>query len=68
MADVLEKGIVDNYKEHLAGFHDIYDEHCSECYKVTCKMCLGTGIYEKTEWVGTDDDYQIEVKCACRED
>lgn len=33
-----------------------------------CPSCLGKGFVEKTEWVGTDDSYEVSVRCVCNED
>jgi len=36
--------------------------------KVNCNICEDKGFYEKTEWSGTDDSYDVEVKCECNLD
>lgn len=36
--------------------------------KFDCEICEDTGIISKTEWSGTDDSYEVEFKCSCRED
>jgi hypothetical protein len=36
--------------------------------KFDCDTCEDKGYVEKTEWSGTDDSYDITVKCACQED
>ena len=33
-----------------------------------CEKCEGKGYIEKTEWSGTDDSYDVEVRCVCNED
>lgn len=33
-----------------------------------CEYCQDTGYVTKTEWSGTDDSYDVEVKCGCNED
>ena len=32
-----------------------------------CDICQDKGFYEKTEWSGTDDDYQVTVRCKCND-
>jgi len=74
----LEKGI-DNRIEHQ--FHETYDEKCSTCYsenrliqahktvnKEVCEFCEGVGFITKTEWVGTDDSYDVELRCVCQKE
>ena len=34
-----------------------------ECGEFHCDKCFGTGIMTKTEWTGTDDSYEVEVRC-----
>ena len=36
--------------------------------KFNCEKCEDKGFYEKTEWSGEDDSYDITVRCACNED
>ncbi len=36
--------------------------------KFDCEICEDKGFIEKTEWSGTDDSYDVEVKCQCQED
>ncbi len=33
-----------------------------------CEICEDRGFIQKTEWSGTDDSYDVEVKCQCQED
>lgn len=33
-----------------------------------CTKCEDVGYVEKTEWVGSDDCYTVEVRCICNED
>ena len=33
-----------------------------------CEFCQGTGIVTKTEWVGTDDSYEVSTLCSCMKD
>jgi hypothetical protein len=33
-----------------------------------CEICNDKGFYEKTEWSGTDDSYDVAVRCQCSED
>lgn len=40
----------------------------SNSNKIECEECQDTGIITKTEWVGDDQSYDIEVKCICRSD
>lgn len=32
-----------------------------------CENCEGKGFIEKTEWVGDDTSFDIEVRCICKE-
>jgi hypothetical protein len=32
-----------------------------------CNICKDTGYITKTEWTGTDQSYEVEVKCICTE-
>lgn len=48
---------------------------CLECKRLyspdgkeLCDKCLGMGFITKTEWAGTDDSYEVEVRCSCQED
>lgn len=41
---------------------------CGECGEWHCEDCHDTGIISKTEWSGTDDSYDVEVRCHCTED
>jgi hypothetical protein len=36
--------------------------------KVNCSICEDKGFIEKTEWSGTDDSYDVAVRCQCSED
>lgn len=33
-----------------------------------CEYCQGEGYVTKTEWSGTDDSYDVQVKCGCNEE
>jgi hypothetical protein len=33
-----------------------------------CEDCKDTGYVEKTEWTGTDDSYDITVRCECNDE
>lgn len=33
-----------------------------------CEHCNGDGFITKTEWTGTDDSHDVEVRCVCQED
>lgn len=63
--------IIDNYQEHT--LHTKHDEQCSECYKedvfvkYNCYVCEDKGYILKTNWANTDDSYDVEIKCSCRE-
>lgn len=35
---------------------------------MTCKICEDKGYIVKTEWVGDDESYDVEIKCVCQED
>jgi hypothetical protein len=39
-----------------------------EAREFNCEKCEDKGFYEKTEWTGTDDSHEVEVKCECNED
>lgn len=64
MADEIIHEAVDTWEEHE--FHDEWDPKCSECYKL-CNKCLGRGYITKTEWVGTDTSYDVEIPCECND-
>lgn len=69
MADEIIKEVLDLANEH--DFHEEPTEHCSTCFAIEamkCKECGGKGFIEKDEWVGTDTNYQVQVKCLCQED
>lgn len=34
----------------------------------SCDICKDEGFIEKTEWSGTDDSYDITIKCECQND
>jgi len=36
--------------------------------KFNCDRCEDKGYFEKTEWSGTDDSYDITRKCDCQDD
>ncbi len=36
--------------------------------KPNCTVCEDEGTISKTEWTGTDDSYEVKVKCVCNED
>lgn len=33
-----------------------------------CPRCHDTGIIHKVEWSGTDDSYEVEIRCHCQDD
>lgn len=35
--------------------------------KFDCSICKDKGFIEKTEWTGTDDSYDVQVRCECNE-
>jgi len=39
-----------------------HEEECAD-EKVKCEFCKDTGYITKTEWVGEDSSYDVEVKC-----
>ena len=39
----------------------------SEEKKFDCEVCEDKGYVEKTEWSGTDNSYDVEVKCSCQD-
>ena len=30
-----------------------------------CKKCKDTGVILKDEWTGTDDSYEVAIRCEC---
>ena len=33
-----------------------------------CEICQDKGFIEKTEWSGTDDSYDVTIRCECAYD
>lgn len=45
-----------------------HKELCENEPQPKCEFCQDEGYVTKTEWVGTDTSYDLEVRCICNED
>ena len=54
--------------DHCCAMTEDCDGSCDDCFNVKCKDCNDTGTISKTEWSGTDDSYEVAVRCECNED
>ena len=52
----------------MAKLKDYLIDNPMEVITGICRKCEGTGYITKDEWVGTDDSYEVEIKCQCKED
>lgn len=45
-----------------------HKELCERESEPKCEYCQDTKVISKTEWVGDDDSYEVELKCVCNEE